>query len=706
VRSVRPWPRATDLHTILTRTREDPPVTGSETATGLWRARGVPRAALVLVGLVVASTAIRFTAAQAFTTPWIAPDEMVYGLIGETLWSDGTLTLRGLPTPYYSLLTPALVGAPLAALDLGDGIQWARLLQALAMSLVAVPTYLWARRLASTVWALAAAAIVLAAPALHYSGFLMTEPLTLTMVTAALLALARALEEPTVWRHGVFVAWATGAAAVRLQALVLIPAFVLAAVIDALVARDRKRLRQLAGFAVAGAILAVLVAAVVAVSDWELSSRRLLGAYTPLGEETSVVADRVGEVAWHAFGVAVLGLGVAALATSAVAGQVLSGRERDPRLRAFVSVTLAYIALLVLQVGLFSAVFVGHVAERYLITALPPLAIGLAVWNARGAPRSTAFVAPVWGAIVLGAALIPIDQLATPQTLVNTSTPSALMALTSLSDVRAVLVALAVAAGALVLLLPRRLAWLTAVAVGLGLALASVDSGRRIADASEHEERVGVGSAAPTWVDDAGLDRATFLATGDRLWTSTARTIFWNRGIRDVVRLAPATVPFPPTTPAVRLAEDGTLVTDAGTALERHIVVAPASITLDGEKVAERPVGDSETNGLAAWRIDGPVRVLLKTEGFLPNGDFTGATRITVYRCPQGTLDVTVLGKTGDPVEAWIDGISVGRLATPAGEAVTHRIPTPPYADGSRRCVFQLENPGFAGSTRIAFTPA
>ena len=169
---------------------------------------------------------IRFGAAQSFTTPWIAPDEMVYGLIGERLWSNGTLEVRGLPSPYYSVLTPALVGAPLALCSTSrDGIQWARLLQALAASLVAVPTYLWARWIASTGWALAAAALDLAAPALHYAGFLMTEPLTLTVVTAALLALARALEEPTMWRYGVFAAWATAAAAVRLQALVLLPAF-------------------------------------------------------------------------------------------------------------------------------------------------------------------------------------------------------------------------------------------------------------------------------------------------------------------------------------------------------------------------------------------------------------------------------------------------------------------------------------------------
>ena len=128
-------------------------------------------------------------------------------MLGEGLWSHGTLTLRGFEAPYYSLLTPALIGAPLALLDLADGIQWARLVQALAMSLVAVPTFVWTRRFASPWWAVAAAALVLASPVLHYAGFLMTEPLTLTVVTVALLMLARALEEPSMWRYGVFVAW-------------------------------------------------------------------------------------------------------------------------------------------------------------------------------------------------------------------------------------------------------------------------------------------------------------------------------------------------------------------------------------------------------------------------------------------------------------------------------------------------------------------
>ena len=201
----------------------------------------------------------------------------------------------------------------------------------------AVPTYRWARRIASTGWALAAAAIVLTAPALHYSGFLMTEPLTLTVVTAALLALARALEEPSMWRYGVFVAWATAASAVRLQAMVLLPAFLLAALVDvarrarpcaataaALVRRvrggrqrRRRRRRSCSG-------------------GGELSSRRLLGAYTPVGQAGNAAGNRFDEVAWHAFEIAVLGLGVTVLATAVVALRVLADAIATRAPRAFV----------------------------------------------------------------------------------------------------------------------------------------------------------------------------------------------------------------------------------------------------------------------------------------------------------------------------------------------------------------------------------
>ena len=97
---------------------------------------------------------------------------------------------------------------------------------------------------------------------------------------------------------------------------------------------------------------------------------------------------------------------------------------------------------------------------------------------------------------------------------------------------------------------------------------------------------------------------------------------------------------------------------------------------------------------------------MLQTSGLLPYGDFSGKATITVFACRPGTLDVTVLGKSGHPITAYVDGFEVAQLDTPAGESATHRIPAPPYADGSRPCLFDLVTEGFAGTTRIAFTPS
>jgi 4-amino-4-deoxy-L-arabinose transferase-like glycosyltransferase len=669
------------------------------------RAKGLSRPALVVAGLVVASTLVRFGVAQAFTTPWIAPDEMVYGMIGESLWSHGTLTLRGFDAPYYSVLTPALVGAPLAAFDLAEGIQWARLLQSLAMSLVAVPTYVWACRLTSRSWALAAAALTLVAPALHYSGFLMTEPLTLLTVTVALLALARALEEPTTWRYGVFVAWTTVAAAVRLQALVLLPAFLLAAVLDALAARDRRRLRPLVGLGAASVLVVLVVLAIVVATGGEISRRSVLGAYTPIGETAPAGGHALPQIVWHFFDVAVLGLGVPVLALAALAAQVFRQRDTEPQLRAFVSTTLGYASLLVVQVGLFSSVYVGHVAERYLLTVLPLLTIALCAWIGRGAPQERGVVVPAWGLLVALALVVPVDQLVSLGSLVNTLTPAPLAALDP-TWARVVLVAAAVAAGALVVFLPRRVAWLCAVVVGTGLALISVDTARRIADASEHETRVTMGSESPTWLDDLHAGDATYLITGDRSWTSVARSVFWNRSVHEVLRVSSAAAPFPPTTTPVDVGDDGVLRSADGSELSRPLVVAPETVSLSGDAIATRPAGDSEVPGLVVWRPQDPLRLEMRRDGFMPNGDFSGSAQVTVYGCRPGTLDVTILGKTGDPVRAFVDGIQVATLQTPAGTSAVHKIPAPPYADGTHACGYELQTDGLAGSTAIVFTPS
>ena len=99
-----------------------------------------------LAGIVAASTVVRAWAGLMVPSPWIAADEMIYAELGRTLWETGRMSILGADTAFYSLVHPALIGLPLAVFDTGFGYDVARVLQALAMSLAAVPVFLWGRR--------------------------------------------------------------------------------------------------------------------------------------------------------------------------------------------------------------------------------------------------------------------------------------------------------------------------------------------------------------------------------------------------------------------------------------------------------------------------------------------------------------------------------------------------------------------------------
>ena len=97
------------------------------------------RAGIALAALVGLSTTLRWWAAEPIPTPWIAPDEMLYGLLGRSLWEHGNLHLLGQPTRFFSLVSPALTGGPLRLGNLETGYDLLKGVQALAMSLAAVP---------------------------------------------------------------------------------------------------------------------------------------------------------------------------------------------------------------------------------------------------------------------------------------------------------------------------------------------------------------------------------------------------------------------------------------------------------------------------------------------------------------------------------------------------------------------------------------
>ena len=195
--------------------------------------------AVVGVGAIVLLSALaRFLVARSFDVPWIAPDEMIYGLVGQSLWETGTLAIRESTVPYYSLPTPALVGLPLTAGDLASGVAVAQALQALAMSLVAVPG-LWASRLAGARWALAAAVLAVLPPALWYGGLLMTEALFYPLVVAAHSRARPHARTSDAGAAGAVLAVGEHRRPVRLQALILLPALLFSVGLYAWFARSR-----------------------------------------------------------------------------------------------------------------------------------------------------------------------------------------------------------------------------------------------------------------------------------------------------------------------------------------------------------------------------------------------------------------------------------------------------------------------------------
>ncbi len=661
-------------------------------------------AGAALAALIVVSTSLRATVAFGAEIPWIAPDEMLYALTGESLWERGTLTVRGWPVPYTSLVTPALVGAPLAALGHETGIAVAQVLQSLLMATAAIPVYLWAKRLVATGWALLAAALTLLGPQLAYGGTLMTEAVFYPLTLGALATGGLVLERPTLLRQGSFFALVTLTAAVRMQALVLVPTLIVAALVHARITGSwsvARALAPLGAVAAAGTVLAaVATVSLGAGPAWS----DLLGAYQPVLGTPPNAIDVVISIAVHASGIPLVCLILPFVGTAVVCADVVRRRLPGP-IAAFVSIALAYVPLLVIQVGAFAAENVGYLSQRYLLTAAPVLFIGFALWLDRGAPRPRVVVGATAGLVLAAAALVPVDDVV-PRTGIHDALWTTWLQGTAVDSSTAARIALAAVAAIMlvVLLVPRRRLPAAAVAaVVAGLMLTSISATRAVLRESAAQDRAMIGSEARSWVPRPAAG-VTLVATGDQPSRAIARTFFWNPAIATVVRLPDAEVTIPPSPPLVEIGDDGILRTGEGSPLSAGYVLTSASLTLAGDLVAQRLDPTAETPGWRVWRTDEAPRVTTRVIGALPNGDFTGRVTVLAPGCADGALELTLLGKSGDPVGVTVDGIPWGEIEAPNGGVVSRRVPAPPYADGTHTCVFSLATDGYVGSTKIEYT--
>jgi hypothetical protein len=633
----------------------------------------------ILAGLVALSTLVRAVAGLQIPTPWIAADEMIYAELGRSLWETGHLHILGQDAPFYSLVHPALIGLPLALFDTGFGYGVARVLQALVMSLTAVPVFLWGRRLMSEAWALAAAALTLTIPGLAYSGLLMTETVFVSAVTLAAWAMWRVLLEPSPRAQAFLLGAIALAVLTRLQGLVLVPVFVLAVLLYAGAMRSWAPLRRLAPALGAIAVLALVWLVVAG-----------FGAYGPAGKASYNLADSLRFVLYHAAD-AVLLVGV--VPACAVVLLATDCYKVPPALRAYLAVAVALTLGLVAEVGVFASRYVGRLAERDLLGLVPVLFLGLALWLDRDAPRtriSASLVALGAVALVL---VLPLGKLVHKAALPDAFS---LVPVWELGSYDAVVWGFAGAAALAFALLPRTALVGMVAALALVFAATSVEASRFAAHEADGLKRAFFAGDAE-WVDKAASGDVAYFYDGEPHWNAVWEYVFWNRRIRQVYWLdgtkrVPGPLPQQPVAPA----SDGVLAQDAP-----PFLLASTAFTFFGTPVTAIQQSGLVQRGLVLWQIEPPLRLSTVLTGVQGSGDIYGPARMTAYACTEGAFALTLVAK-GAPVTVTLQSGANRVEHTLAAEEVWS--PTVPAAPQDGRCVLDLTPTGLVGSTKFEFS--
>lgn len=688
----------------------------SPAARGLDLLRRVPPWAW-LVAIVVASAAFRALVARGLVAPFIFVDELIWSEVARGIADEGRPLLRGEPDPGYSVAYPALVSPAYALLDtLPSSYAAVKTLNAIVMSLAAVPAYFLARRVASEGLALLGALLSVAIPSLVYTGTVMTENLFYPLFLTFVLALVLVLERPSGRRIALLLVLAALAYATRVQAVALLPALLLAPLFLSLLAgigarETVSRFRWLLGSVIG---LGTLALAARLVSG--RSSGELLGAYAPVREAGYEPAEVLRYLVWHAAETSLYVLVVPLAATIVLVGRA---RALDQRLQAFLAATLALAVCLLPTVAAFASVFSQRIQERNLFYLAPLLAIALLAWVDRGAPRPRVLASVAAGASVVLVALVPFERFITTSAITDTLM---LLPFWSLQDrigataTELAALGLALALAAAFLLVPRRLAIVLPLLV-LGLwaaALKPIWWGKHgFERASRGALFQGIRDVERDWIDRAlptGKE-AAFLWTGltDRLTVN--QNEFFNRGVGPVYYLVD---PTPGGLPETRVVIDDTtgLVSFAdGAPVRDEYLLSDDSFEPVGTRIAR-----DRGWGVTLWRIDRPLVSASRVDGLYPQDTWSGRTvTYTRRRCEGGHLRVSLSSDANlflepQTVTARVSGEVVSRISFAPDERVVLTVPLAPTS-GRDECRVVLEvsptavpaevSPGLSADDRV-----
>ena len=597
-----------------------------------------------LAAIVFGSALLRALLARRLVAPFIMVDEVIWSELARGIAEAGKPLLRDQPNPGYSPVYP-LVISPAYALfhSLPAAYAAVKTLNAVLMSLAAVPAFLLARRLVRDGLALLAALLAVAVPSVAYTGTVMTENVFYPLFLLFTLVLVVTLEQPTPVRAVLLLALLGIAFETRVQAVALAPAVLVAPLVLAIFERQSlrstgSRFRWLYGLT--GGIALVLLVGLLVTGR---SPGDLLGAYSPVGERSYDLGQAVRYLWWH---VAELALYVLVIPLAATIVLLARARSLDERLRAFLAATVALTACIVPVVATFASEFSDRIEERNLFYVAPLLCIALVAWVERGAPRPRVVAVAAAVASGLLVVAIPFDRFLTTSAITDTLM---LLPFWSLQDrvgsgwVLPMAALLAAGLAASFLLVPRRYA-VTLPWVVLGLWLLAL---RPIWFGTHGFERFsrgalfqGIRVADRDWVDHAlpSGAGAAFLWTGrtDRLTVN--QNEFFNRAVGPVYYV---TSPTPGGLPETRVRIDrrtGRVTLPDGTPVRDRYLLADSSFEPDGT-----PIARDKGWGVTLWRVSTPLVSAVRVDGLYPNDTWSG--RQVTYlrrRCSPGRVSVTL----------------------------------------------------------------
>jgi hypothetical protein len=654
-----------------------------------------------LAGIVVASALIRIVLGRQIAAPWIFADELIYSELAKSFAAHGTFSVRGVPTHGLGLVYPiVLAPAWRVSASMPSTYAAAKAINALVMSLTAVPTYFLARHLLRPQPALITAALTVTVPSMLYTGMLMTENVFYPLFVIFVLALVRMLEQPTQRRQAVVLLAFGLSYLTRAEAIAFVPAMAIAPILLALIEQQRLRhvLRRYA--TLYGTLVGGLIAAFLATAIRSRSVSSLLGGYEAATRPAYSTHSVLHYLLYHAAELD-LSLGVAPFAM--LLALWFSPRQASRPIRVFAAASLPVVVFLIVEVSSFASENSFRIEERDLFYVAPLALIALlrvAVDRDIGLR-----LRPVLAAALVAAGLpffLPFQRFLTPDAVHDSF---ALLPWWWLHDqgiafdsLRWVALGFAAACAALALL-PRRYSIVVPALLALYFVAttAIVESGEHgIRIASRDAREAGIGNTDLDWVDRAVTANASvaYVRTGFGSFYTVWENEFFNRSIGPVYNLIGSSVDALPETVVARRA-DGRLVAD-GQAIRAEFVLADESAGVEGKEVARDPGA-----GTVLYRTGGPIVLLASVTGLYANDTASAppwSGRIVTYTrlgCSGGTLSLDLasdpaLFQSAQTVVARTGGRLVGRVRIEPTSRPTLTIPVNP-TPGTDRCIVRFE---------------